>query len=695
MKLATDTLARFVDLPPDANDVRHLLDDIGIEVKRIAIEDGVGQMTLELLANRGDHHAYVGIAREISGRTGSAIQRPEITDLTVGETPWPLALETDLCPRYSITCLERDAANDASLAPDALRILEAAEIHSIGPVVDATNLANLELGQPTHAFDADSIDGAITIRLSRAGETCWPLFQVDRIEIPEGTLVIADDSKILAIAGVIGCEDSKTTDSTTKVLLESAAFDPIAVRKASQVLGIHTDSSARFERGSDFALPVVGAGRVAKLLEPCGWRVTGATGMVGDWVDPERHITLRPALLNDFLETTMTTDEIAKRLERYGFTIRPGADLTTIDVIVPTHRLWDVELEADLIEELAKSLGYNDTPISLPPVDMGSLPTHDEHVRDLVEEVLIGHGFYEVITDGFYGRASRDRIGVTEGHPLWSHVETVNALDRAYSLLKNNAYAQAIEGVSTNLRVQNRDVKAFEWTRTFHPNPKAENKVCDERKLLWAIASGPERPESWTGPGRPADAMFLKGIVEEIGLALELDLRIGAADPSYPLSSCLHPNRQAVVTLKDRVVGVIGEAHPEVLKQNKIKRARPCYLELEFEALLSAGARPEFVEPPTVHPVERNLAFTLPRGVEAGDLTRTLLDKGPDWLLAASIVDLFEHEQDGQPVRTVTYVLRYSNEDANRTNDEVNAITDELVATIDAEFGPRGVKRRA
>ena len=189
MKINAATLRRYIDLPEDGRDLRNLLDDIGVEVKRH--DPSSDKFTLELLANRGDHHCYVGLAREISGRTGAATCRPSFADLITGTSPLDLVLSTDLCSRYSVTLLER--TGDASaLTEDEFAPLEAAEIHTVSPAVAATNLSNIEFGQPTHCFDADTIVGPIEIRLSKEGEMAWPLFAEERVAVPTGSIVIAD-----------------------------------------------------------------------------------------------------------------------------------------------------------------------------------------------------------------------------------------------------------------------------------------------------------------------------------------------------------------------------------------------------------------------------------------------------------------------------------------------------------------------
>jgi phenylalanyl-tRNA synthetase beta chain len=703
MHLTLDVLRRFTDLPADPAATRLLLDQSGLEVKRIDPGAPGVPLTLELLANRGDHHCYVGVARELSGRTGAALREPGSRALTVGESPHLIRLETDLCPIYTLTALER--VGEGSLSAEALELLASTQQHAVSPVVDATNIANAELGQPTHAFDADTIRGAIVVRTSRPGEQAWPLFATAKVILPEGTIVIADEEKVLAIAGVIGCEESKTTANTTRVLLESAGFDPVSVRKASRALDIHTDSSARFERGADFSLPLRGAGRVAELLAPAGWVVRGSSGVVGTWSDPRRSVRFDPAACRRFLHVETPDAELVARLRRYGFLVGPSVavdartgaevDPDVLQVIVPPHRLWDVEHPADLYEEIAKSLGYDETPVALPLVDMGALPGQAERTRMQIEEVLVGHGFYEVITDGFYGRGVREQLGLQEGHPLWEHVSTLNAIDRGYGFLKNNALAQAVEGVAASLRRAHREVKAFEFTRTFHPDSTASNSVCTERRVAWAITSGHSRPPGWSGAPRPADALFLKGIVEELALRLRLPLTFGPASNQVATVDCLHPNRRLGVWLDGVPVGVIGEVHPSIVAAFKIKRATPCYLELDLAALEQPGRVVPFVEPSRFNPAIRNLAFTLPHRVEAGEVVAQMRAAGPDWLRSVEIVDLYEHEEGGAPVRTFTYALTWLDEGVDRSAEEINAASEGLIAAVLASLGARGVRLRA
>ncbi|MFT7517978.1 MAG: phenylalanyl-tRNA synthetase beta chain, partial [Kiritimatiellia bacterium] len=324
MKIRTSVLSRYIDIPKSTRDLRDLLDDVGLEVKRTEQLPGDLSITLELLANRGDHHSYSGISREIGGRTAGSLRRPEVTTLQVGRCPIVVEVRSPLCLRYSATLLERTGPV-AQLPDDVLRPIVAAGQKCVRAEVDATNLANLELGQPTHVFDADTIVGAVVVREAVAGETCLPLFFEARVDVPVGALVVADDVKILAVAGVIGCEECKATQTTTRLLVESATFEPVAVRKAARAMGIATDSSARFERGADPEAPLVGAGRVVFLLELyAGWSRVGQTAMLGKWAAPKRIITLSVPLAGAFLEVPLAEAEIRERLERYGFSVSPS-----------------------------------------------------------------------------------------------------------------------------------------------------------------------------------------------------------------------------------------------------------------------------------------------------------------------------------------------------------------------------------
>jgi phenylalanyl-tRNA synthetase beta chain len=683
VKFLLEHLRTHVDMPASPRDARELLDDVGIEVKSADTIQYGTVFNCELLANRGDHYCYEGVAREVSGHTGDRLRYPKLRKLDVqpaGESR--VKIESPLCLLYTVTELFRGDAS-ASLPPDVLAPLTAADIHSISAPVDASNLTNFDLGQPTHAFDADTVDGPITIRLSRKGEQAWMLFTPAAVEIPEGTLVIADDSKILGIAGVIGCVESGITDATTRILLESACFDPVAVRIAARQLNQNTDAAARFMRGGDPTLPLIGAARVAYLLEQhAGYRV-GNAYTAGDWRDPQRKIEVHVAKTGHFIGAKLTALQMAERLTRYGFTVEPHDD--TLIVTVPPRRLWDVHFEADIAEELLKSVGYNNTPITLPTVQMGALPSHAENVEERVNEVLVAEGFYEIFTDSFYGRGVRDRLGITEGDPLWHHVEMQNSIERNYSLMRNNTIAQALDALAANVNNKLANVKMFEWARIYLPD-------LSEQGLLWALANGRDRGPFWGDKGRPADAIYLKGILEQLRLELRVDLQVAVCD-GHRLERFFHPGRRAGIWLNGALVGIFGEPHPLVLQRFDIKRQRPVYLEIATDALLAPPLPRVYSEPPSRQPIVRSVAYAIPAGIAAAEIRDVLAAAAPPFLREIRMVDVFEIPNDPQRARAVTFEIEYLSEEA-LTGETINAATEAMMAAVNAAFGERGVALR-
>jgi phenylalanyl-tRNA synthetase beta chain len=678
VRFLLEHLRTHTEMPSSVHDARELLDEVGIEVKTVEATPEGTVFNCELLANRGDHYCYGGVAREVSGRTGKPLQYPRGRKLeAVAADATRVRIETPLCLVYTVTELFRGDASGA-LPAEVLAPLTAAGIHSINAPVDASNLTNFDIGQPTHAFDADTVVGPITIRLSRAGEKAWMLFTETAVEIPEGTLVIADDEKILGIAGVIGCVESGITDKTTRILLESACFDPVAVRLASRALNQATDAAARFMRGGDPTLPLVGAARVAYLLETHAGYTVGKAFVAGEWKDPRRSIALDVAKTNRFIGTELTALQMAERLTRYGFAVE--VDAASLLVTVPPHRIWDVYFDADLAEELLKSVGYNATPITLPRVDMGALPSHAEDVATVVNEVLVAEGFYEIFTDSFYGRGVRDRLGLREGDALWDHVEMQNSIERNYSLMRNNTLAQALDAFVTNVNLKNPNIKIFEWARVYAAD-------LSEQGILWLLANGRDRGPFWGDKGRAADAIYLKGILEQLRLALRVDLQTGAAD-GHRLAGLFHPGRSAGIFLDGRQVGIFGEPHPEVLQRFDIKRQRPVYLEIDTNALLTAPRKRIYTEPSSRQPVVRSVAFALPRGIAAEAVRKALASAGPSFLREIRITDLFEMPD----ARAVTFEIEYLSDDA-LTGETINAATDAMTAAVKAQFGDRVTQR--
>jgi phenylalanyl-tRNA synthetase beta chain len=437
-------------------------------------------------------------------------------------------------------------------------------------------------------------------------------------------------------------------------------------------------------RGGDPTLPLIGAARVAYLLEQyAGYRV-GNAYTAGDWKNPMRTIEVHVAKTGRFIGAELTPLAMAERLTRYGFTVEMRDE--TLLVNVPPHRLWDVHFEADLAEEVLKSVGYNNTPITLPTVQMGALPGHAENVAERVNEVFVAEGFYEIFTDSFYGRGVRERLGIGEGDPLWPHVEMQNSIERNYSLMRNNTVAQALDALAANVNNKLANVKMFEWARIYLPD-------LSEQSILWALANGRDRGPFWGDKGRPADAIYWKGILEQLRLELRVDLKIGASD-GHRLERFFHPGRRAGILLGGKTVGIFGELHPLLVQRFDIKRQRPVYLEIAVDALNAEPLPRAYSEPPSRQPVVRNVAYAIPAGIPAAAIHDALAAAAPPFLREIRIVDVYEIPNDPQRARAVTFELEYLSEEA-LTGETINAATEAMMAAVTNAFGERGVTLRA
>lgn len=696
MKISINQLKGYIDIPVDTSELLHLMEDVGLEVKKAERVNEEDIFTLELLANRGDHHSYVGIAQEIHGRTGWVKKSVDIPSISPANDTSLVSVKTDNCLNYVLAEFVKTNADNVELTPAQKRMIELSGNNTVLPVVDVTNFVGIELGQPLHVFDADKIDGKIAVRETVQGEKAKLLFSENYTDLPEGTMVIADDTKILAIAGVMGCEDSKPTEETKRIYLESATFDPVKVRKTAKYLGIQSTSSMRFERGADPALAVVGAQRACAILQQLGWTNNGGIKNSKQWDYEVPSVSIGLDGLNSYYATDYKKDLVIDLLGRYGFTSHAAND-QEIKIIVPSHRIWDVKNAKDIYEEVARGFGYNSLPSILPSAS-GVLPAPSVLRKRNVEDLLVGQGFYEVFTDGFYGDKHRTRLGISEGHPLWDHVRTVNAEDRAFSLLKNNTLTQAVELVQTNLNAKNPNIKAFEWTRTFHPNEKAENGLCEERLVLWAIASGSSRTQSWNEADKKVDVYYMKGLVEELsnmlGIPLEIKQAVDDKDIS-PIGTCLHPTRRAAIYWNEKMVGVLGEVHPNVLSGWGVKNARPCFIELSQDILEAVPSERRYVPPTSLHPVIRDVCLVLPNGLAAAEVADYMKQQS-DWLNDVRITDVFNSESTNFK-NAVTFSLEYSLSKAKKekfTGEEINESTEHIISQTIKKYNEFSLERR-
>jgi phenylalanyl-tRNA synthetase beta chain len=307
--------------------------------------------------------------------------------------------------------------------------------------------------------------------------------------------------------------------------------------------------------------------------------------------------------------------------------------------------------------------------------------------------VLVANGFFEIFTDGFYGRGVREKLGLTPDSPIWDHIETVNAQDRTYAFLKNNCLAQAVEVVKQNLNFKTHAIKAFEWTRVFKPLRGSTETARMEQKKVWAIASGPVAASRWQTKPVDVDIFYCKGVVEQVSDALGLDVTFAAAG-SHPLQDLLHPLRHLKILSRGAVIGILGEVHPQICQSHGIKGARPYYLEFDYEALvLPPQGQLLVVEPPELPPVQRSLAVSFPMGKTTQVVRDFIRQTAPLWLLDVRQVDEFVLEKDGQKFRSITFDFTFD-QDGSRSAEDINQCLMSFAKSINETFADQGIAIR-
>lgn len=564
-------------------------------------------------------------------------------------------------------------------------------MRSINNLVDVTNYVMLETGQPLHAFDFDKIRGRrIIVRRARDGESLTTLDGAER-RLTGEDLVIADDAGAVAIAGVMGGMDCEVSPETVNVLLESAHFDHLAVRRTARRLGLRSEAAARFEKGTDPDGCLFAAGRAAALMRELsgGTVLAGAVDVCPRPVAPRR-IRLRPERVNALLGTGLSSEAIAALLRRLGLDVagaeagagwREGGD--HLLVTVPTRRP-DIEGEADLAEEVARMYGYNRIPTTFPRSPVAPHPPGPE--RSLVEsvrEVCLATGLNEVVTFSFHSPAAWDRLGLPPDDPRRLAIPLANPLSEEQGVMRTCLMPLLLDVVAANVRHRLADVAVFEVGRVYRPERLPLQDLPEERLSLGIVLAGDLAPATWQGAARPADFFALKGLVETVcdRLGLPGSEYAGGEVPAF------HPGRAARLRLDGREVGILGEIHPAVQAVYELP-GRVYVAELDLTALLGLARPARIFRPlPRFPAVDRDLAFALPADVPAGRVEAIIRRNAGPLLADLRLFDVYQ----GAPVpdgwRSLAYALAYQAPDRTLTDDEVEAVHDGIRRALRDELG--------
>jgi phenylalanyl-tRNA synthetase beta chain len=642
---------------------------------------------LGLTPNRPDCLSVVGVAREIAGMTGSTLRLPvpelaEAGEPAAGKTSVTI-LDHDLCPRYAARLIEGVSIGPS---PDWLvRRLESVGMRSINNVVDVTNFAMMELGHPLHAFDFHYLrDRRIIVRRAHDGDHFTTLDGQVR-PLLASDLVICDGEGPVALAGIMGGENSEVRPETVDILLESAYFNPGAIRRTSKRLGLHTESSHRFERGADIDMVPLALDRAAALIQSlAGGRV--AAGMVDNFPQPlpRRQLTLSAHRASQLLGLDVDAGEIHQVLNSIGLTCDYVLDRLDGALLVDVpHFRPDLEREIDLIEEVARLIGYDRIPVTMPTTSLASqpLPRHLQLKRQLCDG-MVALGFAEIINYSFVSASAVDRLGLSVDDPRRQNVQILNPLTEEQAVMRTTLVPSLLETAARNIAYRTNDLALFELRPVFHPVSGEE--LPRERLRLTALLSGRREPEGWAQQSVESDFFDVKGTVESLLDGLHIR---DARWPADHGESYYHPGKSCAVEAGSQRLGTLGEIHPEVLRSFDIPQ--PVYLlDLDAEALLAVAGRHPGFRPLSRYPdIERDSALLVDEEVTAQQILDTLKQVRLKDLESLVLFDVYRGASLPPGKKSLAIRARYRALDRTLTDELVQGLHGKLVQALQKSLG--------
>jgi len=636
-------------------------------------------LVLEITANRGDMWCHLGAARELQPFAGKKFvlppwqcreKAPEIDSLTSVIIEDPAG-----CPRYMARVI-LDVKVGASPRWLVER-LEAVGQRSINNVVDVTNYILLELGQPLHAFDMDKLEeGRIVVRKAEEGETILTLDETARRLTPRMT-VIADARKPVAVAGVMGDKFTEVDQKTSSVLLECAYFDPVTNRRTGRALGLSTEASRRFERGTDYGLMGYALDRAARLIAEVS-SGTVAKGVIDVYPAPiqDKVVELRPAKVERVLGVGLDEDEIRKWLEGVDFRVA-GKEDGLLEVKVPTCRTLDVSREEDLIEELARLRGYDSIPV---PSRMDITPEaggRENYYREMnLRQTLAGMGFQEVMTTSFTDSQFVEKI---YGPDCYAPLKLEFPISSEEDVLRPSLFSTLLACVRRNLNQRNMDLRLFEIGNVFASRPEEEG--TGERKHLVIAAAGSERPVHWSGSPRRFDFFALKGVLESLFTRLKLPLPVIAEDSEPEL----HPGEAAAIFHRNEKIGFLGRLNPSLARECDIP-GDIFFLELCLEPLLSTASIPAYRERSPFPGVRRDLSILVDQATTCAGLIEEIRQSSP--LVAdVTVFDLYQGEHVPEGKRSLAMSVLFQSGERTLRDKEVDKIFNRIFRKLVEKFG--------
>ncbi len=644
---------------------------LGSPVKEIlGLYDEV--IEFEITPNRPDCLSMIGMARETAATFNRELKLPKIEVKeevdSIEDYVEGVEVDEELCNRYYVRVIKDIKIKESPLWLQN-RLMEAG-VRPINNIVDITNYVMLELGQPLHAFDYDKLKNKkIVVKRAKDGDKMITLDGITR-ELKNSHLLITDGENILGIAGVMGGYDSEVTDETTTVLLESANFNARSIRLTAKDLNLRTEASSRFEKGIDPNLCELAAERVCQLVEEIG-----AGKVVKGKIDvypnkrKEKTISLRSEKVNSLLGLNLTIDEMMAYLERLGLKTVKNGDI--LDVTIPTYRL-DLEIEADLIEEIGRIYGFHKVPST--PLK-GELTrgekSYERIVSDKAKAILQGLGFNEALTYSFISPKAYDKIQVQKDSPLRKYIEIMNPLGEDYSVMRTTLIPNIMELLSRNYNFGIKECYIYELGNVFIPKELPLKELPYEKKKLTMGMYG------------NVDFYDLKEAVEIL-----FD-RLGIEGVEYiPEENNLtfHPTRTAKIMKGHEQIGILGEIHMDVLENYDID-VRIYVADLDFDIIVEKTNLEKSYKPLPKYPaIERDIAIVVNEDILVGELEKTILENGQGLIEKVELFDVYTGEQVPEGKKSVAFSIIFRSFDRTLVDEEVNEIQQNIVRVLEDKY---------
>ena len=641
---------------PIGQDIREYLD----------LDDNI--IELDITPNRGDCFSVLGVAREVSANYNKAFEMPKFEVDAQGASSISTSVSNaQACPKY-LTRVIKDIDNTIKtpkwMADKLTR--SGQQVHS--PVVDITNYVLLELGQPMHAFDFSKINGAIEVRNAKAGEVI-ELLNETTVELNNDTLIIADDSVPLAIAGVMGGMGSSTQDDSTQILLESAFFEPVSIAGKARNYGLHTESSLRFERGVDFNITEVAMDRATQLIvDICGGEASNINTCVDESALPElAPITITQEKIQKILGFELEANWIEEKFTNLDFEISSKTDHSW--TIIPPSFRFDIRIPADLIEELARLYGYDKLPVQKLSLDANINAVSESMVDKYdIAQGLVSRGYQEVITYSFVPEQYQDLID-----PDAKKITLSNPISADMSTMRSSLWSGLLQTVESNQRRGHTNARFFEIGLCFNGV-----KADEQSQKIAGVITGNRHDDQWSSEAQALDFYDIKSDVESLLLLTTNVFTFKAAE--HP---ALQKGQTAQILFNNQSVGWVGTLAPHVQKQLSLSK---CYLfELDLASIQQSHVA-KYQAFSVYQKATRDIALVVDEAIPVNDLIDSIQDLNQAYLVDVHLFDVYAGKNIEQGKKSVALNLSYQSVEETLSDDQVNTQVSEVLALMQSKF---------